>query len=544
MKQERRVRTLGSWLAARFPAVWKSQLPVAIGIGAVATAVMWVGGRMFPIAIASLPGLSTWLTWWSTTTIVFVAGAMLFLLQRVRVTRPVFGSTHLTRLVVCLAVAAFSLMVPSSALIRSLIPRIAAANPDADFDETIEFARQNQFWSCWDERSSLLATVHRDAARITRTLSLYHITTSFDVSEDQSCGRGYTVYSLVAQSGSDVPPTQVWLPVLEQRMLTLEAARAYDKGIGAFRTAFLTSVSEVAFVSVSFAVIAGLGMGGMTWRQRLTLRERSLSLRLGRVRWFARLDSWLAARSPTLWATQLHASLWEVATLAGAVAGMIYVIDRMGATWLFVVAAALLVAAPALMVRRQGYVRQTWVTTRDAAVFAIQLIVFLAVTLWPAYAFVRDDADFDGLLFAIGFYCLMTSLILKTARTLGPLIAIGSFWLALAWFVGTGTAVDALQVASDDFAGGLVMLVSLALLGGLTWLVSRSGRRPGFCAMLLGAFLIYTSTSAIGFALLLSGSSTASAEDFLISYSIGLATSIGVMRMTHRLGATVAAAIR
>lgn len=255
------------------------------------------------------------------------------------------------------------------------------------------------------------------------------------------------------------------------------------------RRYFGSSVNWYLPGMVPFCVmIAGAGAMGVRRVGRLMpgsfapVRRRRKTAAL-----FDAFDRWLARTWPAVWSTQMHASLIEV----GLGATLMYMATTPYLWNWTPLGPILAVGAPALLIRKQGYVRHTPAPVKAELLSLAAVLAAVAAMLWPIPVRVGNQNVEDWVLLVLLIATLTGPIF--CARSFGPRYAIAGFFLAPAFALGMVVAAASLSgwPAQADESWPFAIAFELIIVA-FTYITIRRERLPGLRATLVSTLFTFT----------------------------------------------------
>lgn len=362
--------TLDQELSVAFPMIWRTRTLFAVAGGIGASTVAWMTGRYVPVTGASVVGLTTALTAMSVVTWTIIAGAGALALDQAWRSGTVLSRSQIARLLLCIGVSVGAVLLPPLVFVRATMPRVARLDDAA----TLAFHRANKYWVCesfeppdrWVARPDdpeLFQRVERDFARYGLRLP----------AANMAFVTGCTNTALTDREDLPQTATEDDFEAALRRMHHVEAAQAFLRGQGPYPSIWLTRIRHLAAWTGMFVLAAGLTMSFRTGRLRLLDLARRLRAPVPGREWWQKLDEYFAAYMPNLWATQLHASLVDIAIVAIGARLMLPNYETSNQWW----AMGALLGLPLLLARRQRHmrgatVRRSW----ECLTFFVHVLVF------------------------------------------------------------------------------------------------------------------------------------------------------------------------
>jgi hypothetical protein len=458
--------------------IWRTRLLYVVAVAIGLLDVTWFVVRLAPVTTATLPELSELMGWSITFQGWAMFGAVLLVAQQVRWVRPLFSLRMRIVFGTCCAVSTALVLLSPYAAVRVGIPRLARVETEAARRETLSFLRQHRLFTCAATSQELNEEADANASELQRVIARYGFEQAGTITGDSECAPPATISLGIRRPHNATSPTMT-LRSIEERLKTGDAAMRYANGDGfvPLPSGFALTVIEPALF---FGLIAGVAAKPRRWSLTGAITG-FFRQNLAAVARYEPAGEWVAARWPSLWSTQIHASVPDITVLTVVSFVAIYYESNF--------AAVLLVGAltPALLGTRQRCMRTIEPPAfHDATTFVVHFLLLFCVVAIPIVIQDRlsgspsltpramGQLTARSVLYGAWFGATMAGL-LQVSRRLPMLYVLLGYWTtAVAWLLGN-TLVQALRIDGSE----LFVVLLIVVVG---WILSRQERRPALAA--------------------------------------------------------------
>jgi hypothetical protein len=360
-------RHWSAWLAARFPIVWRTRLALFLPASICATALAaWIA-LASPVTPYSIATLRAELFDAAFLSFLTYGAVLLFALDAARRATPLFGTSALLRVFVGVMATTAAIQLPRQVYFAVNVGRTAAVQTPEEVQSLIARHARHGFWRCAPAPFEVPPALQADLAK---DLAAYGLRTTFEVVPDDRRGCD----DRIADSAYGDHPMRSWWSLhawdslspqrrsnavlsFEGRIRNVEAAQQYLQGAGPF--ASLLAWQRVIAAAGCAALLTTLFVATSRHRWKAVTWWRQLG-RVSEWRLTSRLDEYLAAHWPTVWASRVHRSLTSIVAAALALMSLLapFGLDSLLFALLVAVGVVTLLASQARAASARAGVRQ------------------------------------------------------------------------------------------------------------------------------------------------------------------------------------------
>ncbi len=325
------LRHLDHYLVRNWPLIWRTSLVKVVWFVGLATLGIALLGFFVPMS-----SKNAWIkvqveTFLNSLQLISFMGIVIWGYLQVRIKVGERTIPEYLLMLLLNTLAAFLLLLPSSAFIIGVTIPIAKVLPDNIFEKEYAFHHQHNFWCCDSRINKDLIT--ENSTRLQRSLGTFGLKTDGSISPDGT-------FSSLGISGvrmcqkylpclkiTDLEEETMFNPVLRDRLESIKQSKElWQSGTGDYIKRYFEILKFNAIIGIAISIFIGLlSYPSYAWRRRFIQNTQShwrIDIKLWQPEWLYHLDQKWLREKPMIWATRMHTFLFHSLTLGTAVVAL------------------------------------------------------------------------------------------------------------------------------------------------------------------------------------------------------------------------------